>query len=146
METEAEKLVPSRIEYVLSLWDENIGSKYVSSSRSDAIRELCHNANCILYIKHTQFSTPKTHERTVQQCPVWFSRKKKEFLRACRFVWNQIESMQRLGRERERTYGAMEDVDSMADGGRGWRVEGLARKSQGFEGPVCKSNKFIEAR
>lgn len=41
---------------------------------------------------------------------------------------------------------AMENVDSMHERGRGWGNEGVARESEGFEGPVCQSKNLREAR
>lgn len=49
-------------------------------------------------------------------------------------------------RVKERTYRALEDVDSVGDSGRAWGIQGISRDSEGFEGPACKSNNLGEAR
>lgn len=57
--------VPSGIEDVLGFGHEDTGTEYVSTFRSNAIRELGHNPNCILFTKHTHFRF--SHPRLVPE-------------------------------------------------------------------------------
>lgn len=67
------KRVPSGIEDVIVFWDEDIGSEYVTSSRSNGFRELGHNPNCILLIPtpHFRFRGTERERKKKTQMLKW---------------------------------------------------------------------------